>query len=64
MSAFWQTVISAVIPAALALLVAYRGAISRTSRLISAIRVNVELLSAGPEVLSVTSVDAARRVVL
>jgi hypothetical protein len=44
MSTFWQTVISTVIPAALALLIAYRGAISSTSRLISAIRVNVELL--------------------
>jgi hypothetical protein len=48
MSTFWQTVISAVIPAALALLVAYRGAISSTSRLISAIRVNVELLDKLP----------------
>jgi hypothetical protein len=40
----WQTVISTVIPAVLALLGVYRGAISSTSRLIRAIRVNVELL--------------------
>jgi hypothetical protein len=48
MSTFWQNVIPVVIPAALALLVAYRGAISSTSRLISAIRVNVELLDKLP----------------
>jgi hypothetical protein len=45
MSIFFQTVI----PAALTLLVAYRGTISRTGRLRSIIRANVELLATLPD---------------
>jgi hypothetical protein len=48
MSTFWQTVIPVVISAAVALLVAYRGAISRTSKLYSTICANVELLDKLP----------------
>jgi hypothetical protein len=45
MSVFFQTVI----PATLALLIAYRGTISRTGRLRSTIRANIELLATLPD---------------
>jgi hypothetical protein len=48
MSTFWQTVVPVVISAALTLLLAYRGAISRTSKLYSAICDNAELLDKLP----------------
>jgi hypothetical protein len=48
MSTFWQTVVPVVISAALTLLLAYRGAISRTSKLYSAICDNAGLLDKLP----------------